>query len=137
MSVVSGIDGPQIGVAAESGLCIESSMRSLCQGWSILSLILGLAILASAGTPGSFRGTIVDGPHDAADKNWIYVQSKNGMARRVDISHAQISYDDDVPAASRLPKPEEALIAGADVRVTAEQGSDGEWRASSVEILKK
>jgi hypothetical protein len=111
-------------------------MRGLCYGCSILSLILGLALLASAGTPGSFRGTIVNGPHDAG-KNWIYVQGRNGMARRVDISHAQISYDDDVPAASRVPKPEEALITGAEVRVTAEQGSDGEWRASSVEVLKK
>ena len=99
-------------------------------------LILGLAVLVNAGTPGSFRGTIVDGPHDAASKNWIYVQGRNGAARRVDISRARVSYDDDVPAATRLPKPEEALVTGAEVRVTAEQGIDGEWRASRVEILK-
>jgi len=29
-----------------------------------------------------------------------------------------------------------ALVAGAEVRVTAEEGSDGEWRASRVEVLK-
>ncbi len=102
----------------------------------MVSLILGLTAVAIAGTPGSFRGTIVDRPHDAG-KNWIYVQGRNGMARRVDISHARVSYDEDVQTGSRLPKPEEALIAGAEVRVTAELGSDGEWRASSVEILKK
>lgn len=99
--------------------------------------MVGLGIAVSAGTPGSFRGTIVDGPHDAAGKNWIYVQGRNGMARRVDISHARVSYDESVPTAARLAKPEEALIPGAEVRVTAEQGSDGEWRASQVEILRK
>jgi len=109
-------------------------MRKLAGSFIIL---MTLSIVVSAGTPGSFRGTIVNGPHDAVGKNWIYVQGRNGMARRVDISHAQIRYDDDVPAATRLPKPEAALIAGAEVRVTAEQGSDGEWRASQVEILKK
>jgi hypothetical protein len=92
--------------------------------------------MVSAGTPGSFRGTIVDGPHDAVSKNWIYVQGRNGMARRVDISHARVSYDESVPTATRLAKPEDALTAGAEVRVTAEQGSDGEWRASQVEILR-
>ncbi|MGA7460496.1 MAG: hypothetical protein WBW69_09730 [Candidatus Korobacteraceae bacterium] len=126
----------RFGVAAEGGLCIESSMRGLRKGWWILSLIIGLAVVASAGTPGSFRGTIVDGPHDAG-KNWIYVQGRNGMARRVDISRARVSYDESVPTATRLAKPEDALTPGAEVRVTAEQGSDGEWRASQVEILKK
>ena len=100
----------------------------------IAVLVLGTALLVSA-TPGSFRGTIVDGPH-GPEKGWIYVQGRNGMARRVEISKAQVMYDQDVPAAERRPKPEEALVAGAEVRVTAEQGSDGEWRASTVEILK-
>lgn len=100
----------------------------------MLALLLGLCLPAWAGTPGSFRGTIVDGPQ--ADKNWIYVQGRNGMARRVEISHAQVVYDEDVPAAERRPKPEEALTTGTEVRVEAEQGSDGEWRASQVEILK-
>lgn len=58
------------------------------------------------------------------------------MARRVDVSRARVVYDESVPTATRLPKPEDALVAGAEVRVTAEQGSDGEWRASRVEILK-
>jgi len=117
-------------------LRIENSMGSLRgSGW-FLSVILGLNMLAIAGTPGSFRGTIVDGPHDGASKNWIYVQGRNGAARRVNISRARVSYDESVPTAARLAKPEGALTAGAEVRVTAEQGSDGEWKASRVEILK-
>ena len=114
----------------------KADMQGLRRGGWIVSLILGLTAVVSAGTPGSFRGTIVDGPHDAG-KNWIYVQGRNGMARRVDISHARVSYDESVPTATRLAKPEDALTTGAEVRVTAEQGSDGEWRASQVEILKK
>ncbi len=98
-----------------------------------LALVLGLAVLAAA-TPGSFRGTVVDNPNSA--KGWIYVQGRNGSARRVEITHAKVVYDEDVPAAARRPKPEEALTPGAEVRVTAEQGSDGEWHATQVEILK-
>ena len=112
-------------------------MRGLRGSFWTFPLIIGLVVLVRAGTPGSFRGTIVVGPHDSASKSWIYVQSRNGMARRVDISHACVSYDESVPTATRLPKPEDALTAGAEVRVTAEQGSDGEWRASRVEILKR
>jgi len=100
------------------------------------ALILGMSAALSAGTPGSFRGTIVDRPH-SSEKNWIYVQGRNGMARRVDISRARIVYDEDVPTAGRLAKPEDALTDGAEVRITAEQGSDGEWKATRVEILKK
>ncbi len=103
----------------------------------MLPVVLGLGVMVSAGTAGSFRGTIVDGPHSAAEKNWIYVQGRNGMARRVDISRAKVTYDRGVPEDTRLRRPEDALLAGAEVRVTAEQGSDGEWRASRIEILKQ
>jgi len=49
---------------------------------------------------------------------------------------AKVEYDEDVPAAERSSKAEEALVPGSEVRVTAEQGSDGEWHAERVEILK-
>jgi len=110
-------------------------MLRLTRRFSILLSIFICTTVLTAGTPGSFRGTIVDGPQSTG-KNWIYVQGKNGMARRVDISHAQIAYDEDVPAATRLTKPEDSLAPGAEVRVTAEQDSDGEWKAARVEILK-
>ncbi len=96
-----------------------------------------LATAAHAGTPGSFRGTIVDARHAGAEQNWIYVQGRNGMARRVEISRARVTYDEGVPAADRLGHPQDALTAGTEVRVTAEQGQDGEWRARSIEILKQ
>jgi hypothetical protein len=103
-------------------------------GLTVGLIVLMMVALLAAATPGSFRGKIVEGP-SPAEKNWLYIQGRNGMVRRVDISHARVEYDDDVPAASRSRNPQEALRPGADVRVTAEQGSDGEWRASRVEIL--
>ena len=92
-------------------------------------------MLLHAGTPGSFRGTIVDAPSATSGKNWIYVQGRNGMARRVEISRARITYDEDVPAADRR-SPLDALVPGIEVGVTAELGDDEEWRASRIEILK-
>lgn len=103
------------------------------QTWRLLLVLLFLPTLVWAGTPGSFRGKMVEGPR--TEKNWIYVQARNGMVRRVEISHAKVEYDPDIPAAARRPDPQNALKAGVEVRVTAEQGSDGEWRASEIEIL--
>ncbi|HZP22677.1 MAG TPA: hypothetical protein VFB04_04475 [Terriglobales bacterium] len=111
-------------------------MRILVRSRWVLFLIAALCVVLRAGTPGSFRGTIVEASHAAHDNSWIYVQGRNGTARRVDISDARILYDEDVPAAVRRANPAEALIAGAEVRVTAEQGSDGEWKASRIEILR-
>jgi hypothetical protein len=118
--------------SVRQAFCIESSMQ-WSRSWRVMTLVLWSAVLM-AGTPGSFRGTVVDGP--SAPKGWIYVQGRNGMARRVEIAHARVAYDEAVPAAERRSKPEDALVIGTEVRVTAEQGSDGEWKASDVEILK-
>src|SRR5215471_7749517 len=79
----------------------NADMRELRKSICVAALILGICAVANAGTPGSFRGTIVDGPH-AAEKNWIYVQGRNGTARRVDISRARVVYDEDVPTGTRL-----------------------------------
>jgi hypothetical protein len=107
----------------------------------LIALCLTLVLLsapASAATPGLFLGTIVEEGHpEAAETGWIYVQGRNGGIRKVDISHASITYGDDVPARSRDSQPRGALVSGTEVRVTAEQGSDGEWRATLVEILKR
>jgi hypothetical protein len=111
-------------------------MRLLLRWAARIGLFLFLAGSVIAGTPGSFRGTIVDTPQGAAAKNWIYVQGRNGMARRVEISRARVTYDESVPAANRRGDPVDALTPGVEVRVTAEQGTDGEWRASRIEILK-
>ena len=78
-------------------------------------------VLLAAASPGSFRGKIVEGPNTAG-KNWLYIQGRNGMVRRVDVSHAHVEYDEDVPMASRSRIPQDALKPGVDVRITAEQG---------------
>jgi hypothetical protein len=121
--------------AGQQNFASNANMTRLPRIVPVLLTILVFSALVRAGTPGSFRGTVVDGP--GAGKGQIYVQGRNGMARRVDISRAQVSYDESVPETTRLPRPEDALTPGAEVRVTAEQGDDGEWRASRIEILKE
>jgi hypothetical protein len=116
--------------------CIEDSMPRLRVALSLLSVLLVLSGLLSAGVSGSFLGKIVEGPDGAVDRNWIYVQGRNGMARRVEISRARVQYDESVPASGRTHNPQDALQVGAEVRITAEQGSDGEWHAARIEILK-
>lgn len=110
-------------------------MRSQRRSVGALATVVIFSVLAFAGTPGSFRGKIVDYSGPSPERNWIYVQGRNGMVRRVEISHATVEYDEDVPPADRTRKPQDALVAGTEVRITAEQGSDGEWRASRIEIL--
>ena len=95
-------------------------------------LLLALSLPAGAGTPGIFRGTLM---HSADGKpGWVYIQSRNGSMRRVEITHAQVTYANTVPARERAKKP--SALQGAEVRVTAEQDGQGEWRARQIEILK-
>ncbi len=110
---------------------IELWMR---MGKHILLGLLG-GLLTFAQVAGSFRGTVVESDESAVASNWLYVQGRNHTIRRVEISHARVEYDEAVPSANRKSKPERSLVAGTEVRVTAEQGKDGEWRASRVEIL--
>jgi hypothetical protein len=122
-------------VSAAGIISIERRMR-IFLGTVFLSVGLALALpLLRAGTAGSFRGKVVESDATAVDPNWIYVEGRNHAIRRVEISHAHVEYDEAVPATSRKAKPERSLLAGTEVRVTAEQGKDGEWRASRIEIL--
>jgi hypothetical protein len=105
----------------------------------LTACFLAAALFSSvvqAATSGSFRGTVVEGEKGAPQEGWLYVRGRNGAIRRVDISHAAVAYDETVPADERKSSPREQLAVGAEVRVTAEQGSDGEWRASRIEIIK-
>jgi len=121
--------------------CIEIDMHELGRQW-IRHLALWLmsatilAGLAWAATPGSFRGTVVEGESGAPKQGWLYVRGRNGSIRRVDVTQASFAYDEDVETDQRKRPAREAAGIGADVRVTAEQGSDGEWRASRVEVVK-
>jgi hypothetical protein len=85
-------------------------------------------------TPGSFRGVIVRGQED--NPGWIWVKGANGMLRKVGVNGARVIYDDAVPHVDRERHPEMSMKSGAEVRVTANQDDDGEWRASKIEILK-
>ena len=97
-------------------------------------VILSCSLLLAA-TSGSFRGQIVNGPELDAGKKWIYVQASKGAVRRVEVSQAKVTLAPGVKASARSAKPQDALREGAQVRVTASQDSDGEWKATAVEIL--
>jgi hypothetical protein len=105
-----------------------------CLGLILLFLLI--EITSSAGTAGSFRGVIVRPPDGEKNQGWIYVQGRNGNLRRAEVSHAQIVYGSGVPVRLRDKDPVQSLIEGTEVRVTAEQDGDGEWRATYIQILK-
>ena len=96
-------------------------------------LITFFSTLLSA-APGSFRGVIVRGPDNAP--GWIWVKGANGMLRKVGVEGARVVYDTAVPDGERERQPEMSIKSGVEIRVTANQDHDGEWRASKIEILK-
>ena len=102
---------------------------------SSLFMVLGLSLAAIAGTPGSFRGVLVDGPAASRSDGWVFVKGKNGMLRKVEIKRADIHYEETFPESKRKGSPKAALKPGIEVRVTATQESDGEWHASEIEII--
>lgn len=91
-----------------------------------------LPLLAGSGT---FRGTVIDPPAGFVTGKVLFVKSRNGVVRKVDVSSAAVVYGGSVPEASRDKKPASALKSGVDVRVTAEQGESGDWQATQVEIV--
>lgn len=56
--------------------------------------------------------------------------------RRVNIQKCRVRFGADVPPSQRVANAFESLKDSAEVRVTAEQGNDGEWVASDIVILK-
>ncbi len=94
------------------------------------------AEMLSASAAGIFRGFVVDAPKAEARAGWIYVNSPNGMMRRVKVSKARVFYSRAVPLSSRNAQPSKSLVNGTEIRVTAEQDGDGEWNASEIEILR-
>lgn len=99
--------------------------------------LLGVGLLPlAAEISGTFRGVIVHPPEGEAQHGWIYVEGRNGNLRRAEVSHARVLYASSVPVRLRQPVPARSLKEGAEVRVTASQDGNGEWRASRVEILK-
>ena len=108
-------------------------MRHLRLGLIAALIAFGLPALLSA-TAGSFRGIVVRGPD--MNPGWIWVKGAKGSLRKVGINGAHVVYDNAVPRGERDQHPELSIQAGAEIRVTANQDVDGEWRASKIEILR-
>ena len=104
----------------------------------LLRIFLPLALVTaiSAGTLGIFHGDVIDSPNHQHREGWIFVQSAKGMLRQVDVSKAQVTYSEDVPAGQRAKSPNADLVPGSEVTVTAEQDNGGEWHAREVEIVR-
>ncbi len=99
-------------------------------GW-LMAMLTTLPLLG--GTPGSFRGTVVQGPEQA---DVLYIEGRNHSVRRVYVGAAKVRYDSEVPSTARQNPLPKVLPVGTQVRVTAEQDDGGEWRATDIEILK-
>lgn len=100
---------------------------------AIVACMLAVAAIASAGI---FVGELIPPPQPAGEGSWLYVKGRNAMVRRVDIAGARVFYGDTVVKRDRRRHASESLIPGAEVRVTADQNSDGEWHAQQVEITR-
>jgi hypothetical protein len=114
-------------------LSISSEVRGL------VLVIVMFAVAADARILGVFQGEIVHGPYTVGKKRWIQLQSRNGFVRKVEITNATVTYDDDYPQADRIANPSEALMTYTVVRITAEQAKskkgDGAWNAVEILIL--
>lgn len=104
-----------------------------------LLLICGVLLISLPGVAvdGMFQGKVVDPPVDQPLKvGWIFVQGRNHMLRRVEVAHAIVVFGQQVPASQQHNCRMECIQPGQEIRVTAEQDSNGEWRAKRVEILQ-
>src|SRR5437762_3419379 len=105
----------------------------MCRVRLFLMPLLLAGITFAHGFEGVFQGQIVT-PRKAK-QGWLYVLSKNGFLRKVEVKRAQVEYDDDFPARDRLARPQDSLRPATVIRVTANQGRDGEWHASHILIV--
>lgn len=107
-------------------------MRNLALTLTLAVLLIS-SVMTWGDTPGTFRGVVVHGPEIMP--GWMFLKSANGQVRKVAISRAQVVYSESVPAKERQKTPALSIATGAEVRVTAQQEADGEWRAIRIEIL--
>ena len=105
--------------------------------WALLPLLLLLAPLFAA-TPASFRGKVIEvaSPQPDPNQRIIFVVSKNGALRKVEIGAAKVVFSEELPPKDRAGEASAALKHGAEVRVVAEENGHGVWKARSVEILR-
>ena len=105
--------------------------------WLLRSLLLTFVFtsLPVFATKGVFQGRVVEGTKREAGR-YIYVAGRGGYMRRVNIQRCRVRFGVDVPPSQRVANASDSLKDSAEVRVTAEQGNDGEWTASEIVILK-
>lgn len=113
-------------------------MKMMRMAWALcLALLLLAASPQAPAVDGTFRGKVVEPPENQpASPGWIFVEGRNRMLRRVEVSHAVIIFAEEVPVQQRRKCNSECLSAGEEVRITAHQDAAGEWRAKLVEILR-
>jgi hypothetical protein len=102
-----------------------------------IAVVLLLCSSPASAVDGTFTGKVIDPPlNQPVMVGWIFVQGRNRMLRRVEVSHAVVVFGEEVPVHQRRKCNSECLSAGQEVRITAQQDSAGEWRAKRVEILR-
>ena len=107
--------------------------------WRVRTYVLIVLLVSglSFGTEGVFQGVVVDPPpSQPASPGWIFVEGSNHLLRKVEVTHAEIVFGERVPDREKRKCGPECLVAGQEVRVTANQDESGEWRARRVEILR-
>ncbi len=99
-------------------------------------LFLLVFVAAAVAAAGSFTGQVVNGPNLDTTKKWVFIQGPRGPVRRVDVSGAKITFSPSAKKHAKDTRPEDAIHEGAEVRVTASQDGEGEWKATAIEIVK-
>ena len=131
MEEISRSDGQQIQICRDDVLTLITELASHINV-KRLFVFLFLATLAF-GANGTFVGQVISGPNADTGKKWIYVQGPRGAVRIVDVSAAKVRYGAGV---TKKDRAEDAVREGAQVRITASQDREGEWKASRVEVVK-
>lgn len=99
-----------------------------------LAALLLTSAIAIAGTLGGFRGVLYKGAETR--DGWWYVAGQNHSLRLVNTGAATVTYGAGVSKEDRQIAPSRALKEGCEVRVTAEQDSNGIWQAREIEIIR-
>jgi hypothetical protein len=106
--------------------------------WALVSLsLVYFSALLLAATPASFRGKVIEvaSPQPDPNQHIIFVISRNGALRKVEVGAAKVVFSEDIPEKDRAGEASSKLKHGAEVRVIAEENGHGLWKARSVEIL--
>lgn len=101
----------------------------------IATIVLFSGLVFAEGTVGIFQGLVVSGL-SRNSATYIYVQGKNGNIRRVRVTGAKVYYADTIPVSQRITSALQCLQEHPEVRVTAEQAGNGEWKAQEIAIVR-